>query len=195
MIEKTSMVCVGVITGAHGIRGQVRIKSFTGEPDNVTAYGSLYDEHGGRPLRLTITGRSRQLLIASVAGVGDRNGAEALIGRRLFVPREALPEPDEDEFYHADLIGLAAELRDGAHGERKALGTVRGVFDFGASDLLEVEASDGGTMMVPFTREAVPEVDLAGGRILIAPLPGLLGDDPVRSESAEPARRQEHTGQ
>jgi 16S rRNA processing protein RimM len=171
--ESGKMICVGVITGAHGVRGHVRIKSFTAEPEDVAAYGVLYDDSGGAPLRLTVTGRSGIQLVARVDGVDDRNAAEALKGNKLFVPRNVLPPPDTDEFYHADLIGMRAELADGEH-QREIIGAVVGVHDFGGGDVIEVETERGATIMVPFTRDAVPEVHVAEGRLVIMRLPGLL---------------------
>ena len=178
------MICVGVVTGAHGIKGHVRIKSFTAEPGDVTGYGELYDAGGSSPLRLTVTGRSGSQLIARIAAVDDRNAAEALKGHGLFVPRSAFPPPDGDEFYHADLIGMRAELADGEH-RREVVGMVAAVHDFGGGDVLEVETERGVTIMVPFSRDAVPEVHVAEGRLVIVRLPGLLEDESVAPESED----------
>jgi 16S rRNA processing protein RimM len=180
--DSGKMICVGIITGAHGIRGHVRIKSFTAEPDDVAGYGVLYDAAGGSPLRLTVSGHSGVHLIARIAGVDDRNAAEALKGRELFVPRSALPPPDDDEFYHADLVGMRAELADGEH-QRETIGTVAAVHDFGGGDVIEVETGTGVTIMVPFTWDAVPEVHVAEGRLVIARLPGLFEAESADRES------------
>ena len=155
-------ICVGAIAGAHGVRGQVRITAFTADPDDLTAYGPVGDEAGGRPFEIEVVGRSRGQVIARVAGIGDRDAAEALKGTRLYIDRAALPATAADEFYHADLIGLAVVDRDGG-----AIGTIRGVFDFGAGDVLEVAPAEGPTLMVRFTREAVPAVDLEGGKVVV----------------------------
>ncbi len=175
------MVCVGVVTGAHGVRGEIRIKAFTGDPAAVAAYGPVLDDTGA-PLRLSLTGASRDRVLARVTGIGDRTAAEALKGRRLYVPRAALPAVDEDEFYHVDLVGLAADLAitGDAGGDTRRLGVVRAVHDHGGGASLEVVTADGGDVLVPFTRAAVPVVDLAAGRVVIAALPGLFDD-------AEPA--------
>lgn len=166
------MVCVGVVTGAHGVRGQIRVRSFTSNPADVAAYGPVRDTDG-TPLTLTVTGESRGQMLARVTGVDDRTTAESLKGRRLYVPRAALPPTDEDEYYHTDLVGLRVEHMGAAEGVGP--GTVTAVHDHGAGAVLEV--SDGGTsILVPFTYDAVPVVDLAGGRIVVAPLPGLFGD-------------------
>ena len=176
---------MGVITGAHGVRGEVRVKSFTAEPDAIARYGPLEDERGGRRFALTLTGAVKGVLIARLDGVADRNAAERLKGTHLYLPREALPPPGPDEYYHADLIGLAAVLRDGA-----PLGQVRAVHEYGAGDSLEVETPDGGIVMVPFTEAVVPEIDLAAGRLVVDPPPGLLDNRPVGAELEDEERRQ-----
>jgi 16S rRNA processing protein RimM len=175
MSARDRRVCVGIVTGAHGVRGAVRLKSFTAEPEDVARYGPLEDETGGRRFALRIVGSAKGVLIATIAGLDDRDRAEALRGLRLYLPRAALPPPEEEEYYHADLIGLTAMLADGT-----ALGTVRAVYDFGAGDTLEIERAGGPPLMVPFTRAIVPVVDLDAGRLVIDPPPGLL--EPVREE-------------
>ena len=166
------LVFVGVVTGARGLRGEVRVRSFTGDPAAIAAYGPLCDETGGHPLQVRVTGRSKDQVVVRVEGVDDRNAAEDLKGRRLFVPRAALPEPDGEEFYHIDLIGLRAERSGG-----EILGTVRAVHDFGAGDVLEIGGDDGASIMVSFTRAAVPAVDVAGGRVIVDPPPELAETD------------------
>jgi 16S rRNA processing protein RimM len=109
-------------------------------------------------------------VIATLSGIGDRDAAEALKGVNLFAPRDALPPAGEDEFYHADLVGLRAEAEDGTD-----MGTVRALHDFGAGDVIEIQGPDGAPFVLPFTRAAVPVIDIAGGRIVVAPPPGLLG--------------------
>ena len=157
-------LCVGVIAGAHGVRGLVKIKSFTDDPANLTAYGPLTDESGARRYQVAVTGRAKGVLLARIEGVGDRDAARALSGARLYVARAALPEPEDEEYYHADLIGLAVEDRAGA-----PLGRVAAVQNFGAGDILEIERPDQGTLLVPFTKAAVPLVDPAGGRVVVEP--------------------------
>jgi 16S rRNA processing protein RimM len=168
-------VCLGVITGAHGVRGAVRLKSFTAEPADIARYGALEDESGERRFKLRLTGSAKGVVIAKVTGVADRDRAEALRGLRLYLPRAALPATGEDEYYHADLIGLTAALSDGT-----PLGRVRAVHDFGAGDTLDIERPEGPPVMVPFTRTIVPLVDVAGGRLVVDPPPGLLA--PVAEE-------------
>ena len=157
-------ICLGVIAGAHGVRGLVKVKSYTDEPRNLVAYGPLTDEAGGRRFSLEIVGESKGLLLVHVEGVADRNGAEALKGLRLHVLRSALPDPGEEEYYHADLVGLSAFDGDGTFH-----GTVKAVQNYGAGDILEIEAADGDVLLLPFTKAAVPEVDIPAGRLVIAP--------------------------
>jgi 16S rRNA processing protein RimM len=172
------MVCVGVVTGAHGVCGHVRIRSFTTDPANVAAYGPVFDENGRHRLDLRVIGKSRGQVIARVAGIVDRSAAASLRGRRLFVPRTRLPETGTDEYYHVDLIGLVAFAVADSVGESKMLGRVRSVDDFGAGSVVEIDGGPLGLLPVPFTREAVPEIDLGSGRIYVRPIPGLL--EPVR---------------
>ncbi len=168
MTAATKQVCVGVVTGAHGVRGALRIKSFTARPENIAAYGPLSDE-AGRRLGLHVIGAAKGVLIARLSGVEDRSGAEALRGLRLYLPRSALPQPDPEEYYHADLIGLEVVLSDGT-----PVGRVRAVHDFGAGDTLEIERPTAPPAMVPFTRAVVPVVEIEAGRLVIEPPPGLL---------------------
>lgn len=157
-------VCVGAVVGAHGVRGQVRIKSFTAEPADVAAYGPVESEDATRRFKLKVTGEAKGLVIAKLEGVNDRDAAEAMRGTRFFVPRERLPELEEDEFLYTDLVGLKAEGEDG-----EVLGTVKGVADFGAGELLDIVLAGGGSLMVPFTKAAVPVVDIANKRLVVIP--------------------------
>jgi 16S rRNA processing protein RimM len=186
---RPDLVCVGAFAGAHGVRGALKLRSFTEEPEAIAHYGPLYDESGERRFEIRLEGRSGKLLLARVAGIADRNAAEALKGLRLHVPREVLPPPEADEFYVVDLIGLAAELPDGG-----AFGTVIAVHDFGAGELLEIRTEAGRSEMIPFTAAAVPAVDRAAGRIVIDPPPGLVGG-PVEKgieKGAEDAAEEEN---
>ena len=166
--ESGGRIYLGVIAGAHGLRGLVKVKSFTANPADVAAYGPVSDESGRRQWGLSVVGpapgKSGDVVLVRVEGVEDRDAAQALHGVRLFVERAALPQPEAEEFYHADLIGLAVE---DAAGQR--LGTVRGVENHGAGDVLAVERPDGREMLLPFTKAAVPLVDIAGGRLVAAP--------------------------
>jgi 16S rRNA processing protein RimM len=159
-------VCVARVGAAHGTTGEVRLWPFTGRADDVAAYGPLETADGTRRFAIVSLRRGRECLIARLDGVTGRTMAEALCNTDLYVPRERLPEPEADEFYHADLIGLIAE--DTAGG---TVGTVVAVHNFGAGDIVEIAPAAGGeTVMQPFSRAAVPVVDVAGGRIVVAPL-------------------------
>lgn len=171
--EKGARVCVGHIAGAHGVKGEVRIKTHTQEPESIAAYGPLEDEEGTRQFTLTSARAAKDGAIARIEGVGTREQAEALKGTGLHVARSALPEATEEgTFYHADLVGLVAINADGA-----ALGQVVAVQNFGAGDLLEIRPATGGnTVLVPFTEEIVPEIDTQAGWMLMLPPEGLFED-------------------
>jgi 16S rRNA processing protein RimM len=173
-------VLMGVITGPHGVRGLVRVKSFAAEADGITAYGPLEDERGERRFALQPVGAAKGVLIMRLDGVADRDAAEALKGTRLYLPRATLPEPGEEEYYHADLVGLAAMLKDGS-----ALGRVKAVHAYGGGDSLEVERPNGRTVIVPFTTAVVPVVDIAGGRLVVDPPEGLLDNRPIEAEQED----------
>jgi len=156
----SNRVCVGVIVGAHGVRGTLRIKSHTVEPTDLASYGPVEDE-AGKVYRLTLVGEAKGVVTAQLQGVEDRNAAEALRGVKLYVPRSALPPADEEEFYYSDLVGLRAEASDGGE-----LGRVKGVFNFGGGDVIELVGPQG-SRMISFTRATVPMVDIAGGRLVV----------------------------
>ena len=161
----SARICVGQIGAPHGVRGEVRLRSFTADPDAIAAYGPLETEDG-HVVQIESLRRAKDHFVARLAGVDDRNAAERLTNIKLYVLRERLPAPDHaDEFYHADLIGLAVVDRDGAR-----LGTVVAVHNFGAGDLIEVRPNTGNTtQMLPFTEATVPVVDLAAGRLVVEP--------------------------
>ena len=181
MTEGVKQVCVGVVTGPHGVTGAVRIKSFTARAQDIASYGPLADENGTQHFALRLVGAAKGVVIGRLAGVEDRDRAAALRGLRLYLPRAALPSPADEEYYHADLLGLVAVLSDGT-----PLGRVRAVHDFGAGDTLEIARPDAAPAMVPFTRAVVPAVDLEAGRLVIDPPPGLL--DPTKEEPFPPLR-------
>jgi 16S rRNA processing protein RimM len=158
-------VLLGVVAAPHGVRGLVRIKSFTEDPMAVAAYGPLSDETGKKNYRVEALSAARDAVLARIEGVADRTAAEALRGLRLYVERERLPATSGREWYEADLIGLRAVGRDG-----KEWGKVVAFHDFGAGSVMEVS----GGPMVPFTDEAVPEIDVEGGKVVIDPPAGVL---------------------
>ena len=172
---------LGVIVGAIGVRGEVRVKTFTETPEALGHYGPLSDETGKRSFKVKGLRQAKAGAAVKLQGINDRNAAEALKGTQLCVPRTALGETDdEDTFFHVDLIGLKAEDEDG-----KALGTVQAVQNFGAGELIDIRLQDGTSVLVPFTKEAVPLVDVKGGR-LIAHLPE-MNEDKTNEKKGEDA--------
>jgi 16S rRNA processing protein RimM len=155
------LVVVGAIEGAFGVKGEVRVKSFTAEPENIAAYGPLLDAHGA----VVITPKRLRPIKGGFAiaapEVTSREQAEALRNTLLHVPRERLPPPEEDEFYHIDLIGCRVETPSG-----DMLGVVRAIHDFGAGDVLEIARAGAQSLFLPFTKAAVPAVDLAARRLI-----------------------------
>jgi 16S rRNA processing protein RimM len=158
-------ICVAQIGAAHGTRGEVRLWSFTADPIAVKDYGPLESEDGKAQFEIEALRPARDHLVARLSGVHNRAQAEGLTNLRLYVPRDRLPQAEEEEFYHADLIGLRAEGLDGAE-----IGTVVAIHNFGAGDLLELRpAGESQTVLLPFTATTVPVVDIPGGRIVIDP--------------------------
>jgi 16S rRNA processing protein RimM len=162
---KEARVLLGVVAAPHGVRGLVRIRSFTEDPMAIASYGELSDEAGKTRYRVEALSTVKGAVLARIEGVADRNAAEAIRGLRLYVERERLPETGEREWYEADLIGLPAVGTDG-----RDWGKVIAFHDFGAGSVMEVS----GGVMLPFTDEAVPEIDIEGGKVVVEPPAGLL---------------------
>lgn len=162
----TDRICVAQIGAAHGLRGEVRLRSFTAAPEAIASYGPLESEDGARRFTIEALRQAKDHFVARLAGVKDRDAAEKLTHLKLYVARDRLPPVDDnDTFYQADLIGLAAVTPDGI-----ALGTVKAIHNFGAGDIVEIASQSGDTpLMVPFTADAVPTVDVKGGRIVVVP--------------------------
>lgn len=176
MVEER--ILMARIGAAHGIRGEVRVKPFGDDPLSFTDYGPLETADGKRRLTVSAARVQKNMVITRFEGIDDRNAAEALNGLDLYIPRNALPElDDDDDFYHADLLGLRALSPDG-----EELGKIVAVPDFGAGTLLEIRPGIGASFFVPFTRDAVPEVDLAAGRVTIAPPADYEDEDEGREE-------------
>ena len=173
-------VQLAVIGAAHGIKGEVRVKTYTGDPMDLGSYGLLYDASGKSYEVLSIR-PSKTVVVVRFAGVEDRNAAEALNGKELYVDHAQLPQDlDEDEFYYTDLIGLA--VRDSAG---VSYGKVSAVFNFGGGDVLEIKESGKKPVMIPFTLTSVPEILMEEGAILIDPLAAGLVDDGSASADEE----------
>jgi 16S rRNA processing protein RimM len=159
----TDLICVGAIAGAFGVAGEVRIKSFCTEPTDIASYGVVFSEDGSRQFRITLTRPVAGGLGARIAGVTSKEAADALRGTSLHVPRDRLPSLPDDEYYHADLIGLAAYDTGG-----ELLGKVTAIYNHGAGDIVEISPMrHKSALLLPFTVAIVPNVDLAAGRIVV----------------------------
>ena len=170
MVSK-GRVLLGVVAAPHGVRGLVRIRSFTEDPMAIATYGELSDEAGKTRYRVEALSTVKGAVLARIEGVADRTAAEAIRGLRLFVERERLPATGEREWYEADLIGLPAVGRDG-----RDWGKVIAFHDFGAGRSMEISGGSASrnSVMLPFTDEAVPEVDVEGGKVVVDPPAGVL---------------------
>ncbi len=168
----TAPICVARIGAAHGVRGAVKLWPFTEDPFAVKDYGPLMTKDGARQFEVTHVREAKDHLVATLKGIATREDAERLNGLELYVARDKLPETDEDEYYHADLIGLAA-----VNAADEPLGRVVAIHNFGAGDIIEIAPAKGATMLLPFTNAVVPTVDLAGGRVVIELPQEIEGDD------------------
>ena len=168
-----SVVCVGRIGAAHGVRGQVKLWTFTEDPLSVTRYGRLATKDGARQFEVTHAREAGGYLVATLKGITTRSEAERLNGVELYVARDRLPETADGEYYHADLIGLAAVTTTG-----EPLGRVVAIHNFGAGDIIEIAPPDGATMLLPFSNAVVPAVDVAGGCVVIERPREIESDDP-----------------
>jgi 16S rRNA processing protein RimM len=166
-------ICVARIGAAHGVRGAVKLWTFTEDPRAVRDYGPLMTKDGARQFEVTHVREAKDHLVATLKGIATRDDAERLNGLELYVPRDRLPETDDDEYYHADLIGLAA-----VNSADEPLGRVVAIHNFGAGDIIEIAPAKGATMLLPFTNAVVPTVDLAGGRVIIELPQEIEGDEP-----------------
>lgn len=172
MAADDTLVLLGVIGAAHGIKGEVRIKTFTGDPLAIADYGPLSDDKGRR-FEIAELRPTREVVVARLKGITSREAAESLNGVQLFVARDKIPAPeDEDEFLQADLIDCAVVGPDG-----KTLGRVATVANYGAGDLLDIATPDGRSVLMPFTKAFVPHIDVAGRRIDAVPPGGLFEVD------------------
>jgi 16S rRNA processing protein RimM len=165
-------ICVARIGAAHGVRGAVKLWTFTEDPFAVKEYGPLMTRDGARQFEVTHVREARDHLVATLKGIATREDAERLNGLELYIAREKLPATDDDEYYHADLIGLAA-----VNTANEPLGRVTAIHNFGAGDIIEIAPTQGPTMLLPFTNAVVPTVDLAAGRVVIELPQEIEGDD------------------
>lgn len=176
------LIVVGRVAGAFGVRGEVRLTAYTADPMTLPGFGRLLHEDGSHALTVRSARPVKDGVICRVAELDSKEAADAMRGTQLFVPRSALPEPEEEEYYLADLIGLVA--RDPAD---KVEGRIKAVHDFGAGDILEIDPGDGrATFLIPFTRDAVPEVRPSEGIVVIVRPVEIGGEAPEPGEDAAP---------
>jgi 16S rRNA processing protein RimM len=172
-------ICIARIGAAHGVRGEVRLWTFTEDPLAVLQYGPLATKDGTRSFEVTHARETKTHLVATLKGVATREDAERLNGLELYIAREKLPATDDDEYYHADLIGLSA-----VNAANEPIGRVIAIHNFGAGDIIEIAAPESAaTMLLPFTNAVVPSVDLAGGRVVIELPEEIEGDDPASADA------------
>ena len=167
-------ICIARIGAAHGVRGAVKLWTFTEDPLAVLRYGTLATQDGTRQFVVTHAREAKGHLVATLKGIATRDDAERLNGIELYIARDKLPATGEDEYYHADLVGLAAVNVAG-----EPLGRVTAIHNFGAGDIIEIAPARGAAMLLPFTNAVVPTVDLAGGRLVIELPAEIEGDDPA----------------
>jgi 16S rRNA processing protein RimM len=172
---RRDLIAVGIFGAPHGVKGEVRVKSYTAHPTALAGYGALTDAGGARHYAIAaLRPLKDEMVVVRIEGIGDRDAAAGLTGVELFARRENLPPTEAEEFYHADLIGLTATTIEG-----EAIGRVVALRNFGAGDILEIAPEDRGeTLMYPFTKAVAPAIDLAAGRIVIVPPREIDGDAP-----------------
>src|ERR1700704_6047816 len=173
-----SRICVARIGAAHGVRGAVKLWTFTEDPLAVQRYGPLTTKDGARQFEVTHAREAKGHLVATLKGIATREDAERLNGVELYIAREKLPATNDDEYYHADLIGLEA-----VNAANEPVGRVIAIHNFGAGDIIEIAPPHGATMLLPFTNAVVPAVDLAGGRVVIELPSEIDGDDPSSTDA------------
>ncbi|MEM9618195.1 MAG: ribosome maturation factor RimM [Pseudomonadota bacterium] len=183
MNKNDKRICLGAFAGAHGVKGAVQLKSFTQSPEDIGAYGPVETEDGARIFTLTVVRPLKGgLVLATAPEVASREDAQALKGIRIYVDRDSLPDPEPEAFYHEDLIGLDAIDEAG-----EPMGRIKAVYNFGAGDLLELEAIPGvkGLRLIPFTKEAAPTVDLTAGRVTVIRAALEAGDEETAEKTHE----------
>jgi 16S rRNA processing protein RimM len=172
-----AQICIARIGAAHGVRGAVKLWTFTEDPLAVKTYGPLLTKDGARSFEVATAREAKGHLVATLKGIATREDAERLNGIELYIPREKLPVTDDNEYYHADLIGLNA-----VNAADEPLGRVLAIHNFGAGDIIEIAPPQGATLLLPFTNAVVPTVDLANGRVVIELPDEIAGDDPSNAD-------------
>jgi 16S rRNA processing protein RimM len=169
----SAKICIARIGAAHGVRGAVKLWTFTEDPFAVEAYGPLSTKDGARHFEVASAREAKDHLVVTLKGITTRDQAERLNGVELYIPRDKLPATEDDEYYHADLIGL-----DAVTTADEPLGRVVAIHNFGAGDIIEIAPESGTTILLPFSNAVVPTVDIAGGRVVIELPREIEGDDP-----------------
>jgi 16S rRNA processing protein RimM len=177
----SAQICIARIGAAHGVRGAVKLWTFTEDPMAVKHYGPLVTKDGARRFEVAQAREAKGHLVATLKGIATREEAERLNGIELYIARDRLPATDDDEYYHADLIGLAAVTP-----ANQPLGRVIAIHNFGAGDIIEIAPPEGVTLLLPFTNAVVPTVDLEGGRVVIELPDEIDGDTPQDSGTPAP---------
>lgn len=177
-MTKAARICVAKVGAAHGVRGEVRLWPFTEDPMSVIDYGPLSTKDGARQFEVVRARIAKDHLVAVIKGIATREDAARINGLELYIDRNKLPETNEGEYYHADLIGLRALDPAGAE-----IGKVLAIHNFGAGDIIEIAPSQGTTWLLPFSNEVVPTVDLASGHVVIVKPQEIDGDSPQDADS------------
>jgi 16S rRNA processing protein RimM len=177
-LAQDSKICVAKIGAAHGVRGEVKLWPFTEDPLAVMQYGPLFTKDGARQFEVDRARAAKDHLVVALKGVNSRDDVEQLNGLELFIARDKLPAPEDGEYYHADLIGLAALDSAG-----ETIGRVIAMHNFGAGDIVEIAPPQGATLLLPFTNAVVPTVDLIAGHIIVTPPQEIDGDRPTDEKS------------
>jgi 16S rRNA processing protein RimM len=155
-------ICVGIVSGSHGLQGAVKIKSFMTVPEDIVTYGPLRNKSAGKSYKICLISSNQKGLVATLSGVNDRNASEKLRGTKLYLPRNILPKLDENEFYYSDLLGLSVENKNG-----EIIGVVTLIDDYGAGEIMEVDMKEGGTEMFSMSRQVVPVIDVENQRVVV----------------------------
>lgn len=180
-MTKDERVCLGAVVGVHGIKGEVKVKSFTENDRDIDKYGPVQSKDGSKSFEIKVVGHSKELLRVKIKGVDDRTTAESLKGVEFYVARSVLPEiKDEDEFYQADLIGLKVVEQE----SNSEIGVVCGIYNFGAGDVLEIKLADSkNSEMIPFNKQYVPIVNIKDGYIIVKAAVMQFAEDEMGEES------------
>lgn len=189
--ERGKRICVAQIGAAHGLKGEVHLRSFTQDPRAVARYGALETEDGAQKFEVESLRAAKDHFVAKLSGIDNRDAAQALRNVKLYVPRARLPAPEnKNTYYHADLIGLTV-----ATTRAETIGEIMAIHNFGAGDIIEIRLTDGETAMLPFTDAAVPVIDIAAGKVIVNPPEGALAQTipPLKGEGRRPSGRAEGT--